>query len=162
MLLDENSYHQHCDWMAFALTLAKQSGEQGEIPVGAVIVDAQQNLISQASNRKQRDRDPTAHAEIIAIRWAAQQLGDWHLNDCTLYVTLEPCPMCSGAIIQSRLGIVVYGADDPKTGALRTVINLVESAASNHHPTVIGGILETNCRQILQHWFANKRVDDRN
>ncbi len=157
MLLDRKRYHQHCYWMGYALELAQQSGEEGDIPVGAVIVDAQQNLISQGNNRKQRDRDPTAHAEILAIRLAAQQLANWHLTDLTLYVTLEPCPMCSGAIIQSRLGTVVYGADDPKTGTLRTVFNLVDSAASNHHPTVIGGILNQQCRQQLQNWFADKR-----
>lgn len=157
MLLDKESYEQHCRWMQYALNLAAEAGEAGDIPVGAVLVDAQGSIVGEGNNRKERDRDPTAHAEIIAIRAAAQQVANWHLNDLTLYVTLEPCPMCSGAIIQGRVGTLVYGVDDPKTGAVRSVLNLPDSAASNHRLTVIGGILNDACRQQLQAWFQAKR-----
>jgi tRNA(adenine34) deaminase len=156
-LPDEDSYLIHRKWMNHALKLAQTAGEAGDIPVGAVVVDGEGNLIAEASNRKETDRDPTAHAEILALGAASQVLQNWHLNDCTLYVTLEPCPMCAGAIIQARLGLLVYGVDDPKTGMIRTVANLPDSACSNHHLPVISGILETACRSQLQSWFAQKR-----
>lgn len=158
MLLDNATYQQHCRWMQHALQLAEEAGNAGEIPVGAVIVDAEGAILGEGNNRKERDRDPTAHAEIIAIRRAAQRLNNWHLNELTLYVTLEPCPMCSGAIIQARVGTVVYGIDDPKTGAVRSVLNLPDSSASNHSLTVIGGILDIACQKQLQQWFHQKRL----
>ncbi|WP_066378211.1 MULTISPECIES: tRNA adenosine(34) deaminase TadA [unclassified Anabaena] len=145
-----------------ALELAKIAGDAGEVPVGAVITDADGNLIAEGENRKERDHDPTAHAEIIAIRAATQALQTWRLHNCTLYVTLEPCPMCAGAIVQARLGKLVYGVDDTKTGAVRTVINIPDSAASNHRLQVVGGILESACRQHLQSWFATRRQDKTN
>lgn len=157
MLLDKDRYEQHCHWMQYALQLAAEAGTAGEIPVGAVLVDAEGQVVGEGNNRKQRDRDPTAHAEIIAIRASSQKLEDWHLNHLTLYVTLEPCPMCSGAIIQGRVGTLVYGADDPKTGAIRSVLNLPDSPASNHGLTVIGGVLFDECRQQLQRWFRQRR-----
>jgi tRNA(adenine34) deaminase len=143
--------------MERAIALATEAGTAGDVPVGAVIVDDQGQCIATASNRRQRDCDPTAHAEVLALRYAGQQQHNWHLNRCTLYVTLEPCPMCAGALLQARLGLVVYGADDPKTGALRTVLNLPDSACSLHSLPVIGGILESTCRQQLQDWFALRR-----
>jgi len=158
MLVDEISYQKHCRWMQYALQLAEEAGKAGEVPVGAVIIDTEENFVGKGNNRKERDRDPTAHAEIIAIRQASQRAANWHLNHYTLYVTLEPCPMCSGAIVQARIGTLVYGADDIKTGAVRSVLNLPDSAASNHYLTVIGGILDTACREQLQQWFAQKRV----
>jgi tRNA(adenine34) deaminase len=148
---------QHRQWMNYALNLAQEAGEHGEVPVGAVVVDAQNQLIARASNRKERDRDPTAHAEVLALRDAGRILNRWHLQGCRLYVTLEPCPMCAGAIVQSRISQLIYGADDPKTGAIRTVVNLPNSRVSNHTPQVIGGILEQSCRQQLHHWFAQRR-----
>jgi len=157
MLLDKDRYERHCRWMQYALQLAAEAGNAGEIPVGAVLVDAAGQKVGEGNNRKERDRDPTAHAEIIALRASSQELADWHLNQLTLYVTLEPCPMCSGAIIQGRVGTLVYGADDPKTGAVRSVLNLPDSAASNHGLKVIGGILSDECRQQLQHWFQQQR-----
>jgi len=156
-LLTNSTYLTHRHWMSRALELAQLAGEAGEVPVGAVIMDNQGNLIAEASNRKERDKDATAHAEMLAIRAASQKLQNWHLNHCTLYVTLEPCPMCAGAIAHSRLGLLVYGADDPKTGAIRTVANLPDSACSNHKLAVLGGILEIPCREQLQSWFAQKR-----
>jgi tRNA(adenine34) deaminase len=155
--LDHQTYLIHRYWMGEALKLAQEAGIMGEVPVGAVVVDAQGNLIAQAANRKERDRDPTAHAEILALRAASQRLQTWHLNQCTLYITLEPCPMCTGAIIQARLGLLVYGTDDPKTGMIRTVANLPDSFCSNHRLAVLSGILESECRQQLQAWFSQKR-----
>ncbi|MDA0212504.1 MULTISPECIES: tRNA adenosine(34) deaminase TadA [unclassified Desertifilum] len=156
-MLDNPIYLKHRDWMNRAIALAQAAGDAGEIPVGAVIVDAQGNAIAQTANRKERDRDPTAHAELLAIRQAAQTLQDWHLNQCTLYVTLEPCPMCAGAIIHARLKLLVYGADDPKTGAIRSVLNLPDSPASNHRLQVLSGINESACQDQLQAWFQQKR-----
>jgi tRNA(adenine34) deaminase len=151
------AYLNHLEWMERALELARQAGEEGDVPVGAIITDLDGNLLAEASNRKERDRDPTAHAEIIAIRKTSQILQNWHLNNCILYVTLEPCPMCAGAIIQARIGLLVYGVDDPKTGTIRTVANLPDSFCSNHKLTVLAGINETKCREQLQSWFEKKR-----
>ncbi|NEP01751.1 MAG: nucleoside deaminase [Symploca sp. SIO2E9] len=145
--------------MIRALELAQVAGDAGEVPVGAIIVDAHDNLVAAAENRRERDRDPTAHAEIVALRAAGQTLQNWHLNHCTLYVTLEPCPMCAGAIVLARLGLLVYGADDPKTGAIRTVANIPESACSNHRLPVLAGIMEPACRRQLQSWFKRRRED---
>ncbi len=144
--------------MERAIALAQAAGEAGEVPVGAVIVGPNGKAIAEAENRRERDHDPTAHAEILALRAAGTVLQNWHLNDCTLYVTLEPCPMCAGALVLARLGLLVYGADDPKTGAVRTVINLPDGPCSNHRLTIIGGILESSCRQQLQTWFAQRRL----
>jgi tRNA(adenine34) deaminase len=157
-LLDNPEYLKHCRWMERSIALAEVAGAAGEVPVGAVVLGPDGQAIAEAENRRERDRDPTAHAEILALRTAGQALGDWHLNRCTLYVTLEPCPMCAGALILARLGLLVYGADDPKAGAVRTVINLPDSECSNHHLLVIGGILESSCRQQLQTWFSQKRL----
>jgi tRNA(adenine34) deaminase len=143
--------------MQQAVSLAQLAGDAGEVPVGAIVVDDNNNAISQAQNYRERHHDPTAHAEVIALRLAGQYLHSWHLNDCTLYVTLEPCPMCAGAIIQARIKLLVYGADDPKSGAVRTVSNIPDSDCSYHRLEVLGGILESNCRQQLQAWFAQKR-----
>ncbi|WP_269634925.1 tRNA adenosine(34) deaminase TadA [Rubidibacter lacunae] len=155
--LDATAFEQHCRWMQRAIALAARAGDAGEVPVGATVADGEGNWMADGENRKERDRDPTAHAEVVAIRAAARSRGDWRLSDCTLYVTLEPCPMCAGAIVHSRLGLLVYGADDPKTGAIRTVENLPDSAASNHRLSVLGGILEAECREQLQAWFGSKR-----
>jgi tRNA(adenine34) deaminase len=155
--LDHDAYLIHCRWMTYTLNLAKIAGDLGEVPVGAVIIDRQGNLIAEAANRKTREQDPTAHAEILAIRTATKILQSPYLSDCTLYVTLEPCPMCAGAIIHSRLGLLVYGADDPKTGAVRTVSNLPDSYCSNHSLKVLAGIQARSCRQQLQTWFNHQR-----
>lgn len=151
-------YQRHRRWMAYAVELAIATGEVGEVPVAAVVVDGQDCLVSAATNRQQRDRDPTAHAEMLAIRQATQKQQNRYLTDCTLYVTLEPCAMCAGAIVHARLQVLVYGADDPKTGAIRTVANLPDSALSNHRLSVWGGILESDCRRLLQDWFGKRRL----
>jgi tRNA(adenine34) deaminase len=157
MLTKYADYLIHQKWMNYALKLAQAAGDAGEVPVGAVIIDSTGKLLAEGENRKERDKDPTAHAEILALKTAARTLQNWHLNECTLYVTLEPCPMCAGAIVQARLGLLVYGVDDTKTGAIRTVINIPSSPASNHRLQVIGGILESASRQQLQAWFATRR-----
>jgi tRNA(adenine34) deaminase len=148
---------RHQYWMNQALILAQQAGNLGEIPVGAIIIDGDNNLIASAYNQKEKDQDCTAHAEIIVIRRACQNLGSWRLNNCTLYVTLEPCIMCAGAILHSRLKTLVYGVDDFKTGCIRTVMNLPDSLASNHRLQVFAGIQEKPCRELLQSWFDNHR-----
>lgn len=144
-------------WMNEALILAKKAGDEGEIPVGSIVVDRANNIISSAYNQKEKTQDCTAHAEIIAIRKACDKLGTWRLNDCSLYVTLEPCPMCAGAIIHARLKTLIYGADDFKTGAIRTILNIPDSNASNHHLEVFAGIKETACRNLLTSWFESRR-----
>jgi tRNA(adenine34) deaminase len=156
-LLHHPDYLRHYRWMSRAIILAQQAGEAGEVPVGAVIVTATDQWVAEAENRRERDHDPTAHAEVLALRAAGRALRTWHLEQCTLYVTLEPCPMCSGALIQARLGFLVYGADDPKTGAVRTVTNLPDSACSNHRLSVLSGVLEATCRTQLQSWFVDRR-----
>jgi tRNA(adenine34) deaminase len=156
-LADSADYLMHQRWMERAIALANHAGAAGDVPVGAVIVDSKGIAIAEAENRRERDHDPTAHAEILALRAAGKQLGSWHLTGCTLYVTLEPCPMCAGALVQARLGCLVYGVDDPKTGAIRSVINLPDSACSNHHFMVISGISVAACRKQLQAWFAERR-----
>lgn len=156
--LDLGDYAVHRAWMQEALQLAQQAGEAGEVPVGAILVDAQGQCLAQATNRRQRDHDPTAHAELLALRDGGKALRSWYLNHCTLYVTLEPCPMCAGALLQARLGRLVYGANDPKTGAIRTVINVVDSPASQHGLSVVAGVCEAECRQQLQTWFRQRRA----
>jgi tRNA(adenine34) deaminase len=152
------AYLTHKQWMHRAIELAQEAGEANDVPVGAVIVDEFGNLIAEAANRKERDCDPTAHAEILAIRSASKILKNWHLDRCTLYVTLEPCPMCTGAIIQARLSLLVYGVDDLKTGTIRTVNNLPNSACSNHRLKILAGICQSACRKQLQSWFLQRRL----
>ncbi|MBE9098420.1 nucleoside deaminase [Vacuolonema iberomarrocanum] len=150
-------YAIHQRWMEQAIALAQQAGNAGDVPVGAVIVDRTGSVVATGENRRERDGDPTAHAEILALRAAGRSRHSWHLEDCTLYVTLEPCPMCTGAILLARLGLLVYGADDPKAGTIRTVFNLPDSPCSNHRLSVLPGILEIPCREQLQQWFAQRR-----
>jgi tRNA(adenine34) deaminase len=144
-------------YMEESLELARAAGEAGEVPVGAIVVNSAGRPIGRGENRRERDGDPTAHAEVLALRAAGQALGDWHLHDCALFVTLEPCMMCAGAIVASRLGLLVYGADDPKAGAVRSVLNLPDSKCSNHRLGVIAGVAADRCQQQLQEWFSAKR-----
>jgi tRNA(adenine34) deaminase len=152
------NFQFHQRWMARSIELATNAGNAGEVPVGAIIINPDGEIIAEGENRRERDQDPTAHAEIVAIRAAGAALNNWHLDRCTLYVTLEPCPMCAGAIVAARLGLLVYGADDAKAGSIRTVLNIPDSAASNHKLNVIGGVLESTCRQQLRDWFRQKRI----
>ncbi len=157
LFIGDFNYAIHKGWMTRAVELARAAGDAGEVPVGAVMVDGTGKLIAEAQNRRERDCDPTAHAEILALRAAGKVLQDWHLNQCTLYVTLEPCPMCAGAIVQARIGLLVYGADDPKTGTIRTAANIPDSAPSCHRLEVLGGIMESVCRDQLLSWFEARR-----
>lgn len=142
-------------FMQMALEEAKAAAAENEVPVGAVIVHAD-TVIAKAHNRRETDHDPTAHAELICIEQAAKELGSWRLDDCTLYVTLEPCPMCAGTIINSRLGRVVFGARDPKAGALGSLYDLAEGKL-NHRPVVTCGVLAGPCGDILTAYFRAKR-----
>ena len=157
-LSQDPTYLRHQGWMIRALELAETAGKAGEVPVGAVIIGPNNQVLAEAANCRERCKDPTGHAEILALRAAGQRLGSWRLQNCTLYVTLEPCPMCAGALIQGRLGLLVYGADDPKTGAVRSVLNLPDGPASNHRLAVLGGVLAEACQAQLQAWFAHKRA----
>ena len=142
-------------YMAQALNLAREAGAEGEVPVGCVIVRGEE-IVGRGRNRREGDKSALAHAELEAIRQANQALGGWRLWECTLYVTLEPCPMCAGAIINARIPRVVYGAADPKAGACRSVCSLF-SMAFNHHPEVESGVLETECAEILRDFFRTLR-----
>ena len=147
----------HAAWMRRALLQAQSAMEQEEVPVGAIIVH-DGRIVGEGFNQRETLNDPTAHAEILAITQAAQQLGSWRLTDCTLYVTLEPCPMCAGAIVQARIPRVVYGTTDPKGGACHTLYSITDDPRLNHRCTVLGGVLQEECRQILQEFFAVQRA----
>lgn len=153
----ENPLDPHEQWMRRALDLAHSAFAAEEVPIGAVVVHGDR-VIGEGFNQREQLRDPTAHAEMIAITQAAQALESWRLLDCTLYVTLEPCPMCAGAIVQARIPTVVYGTDDPKAGACRTLYRLTDDARLNHRAAVIGGVLQAECRAILQEFFALQRA----
>ncbi|MFZ3132493.1 MAG: tRNA adenosine(34) deaminase TadA [Desulfosporosinus sp.] len=146
----------HQDWMQIALRQAQMAFEQGEVPIGAVIVHNGQ-VIAAAHNEKEHKNDPTAHAEILAIQRAAEVLRTWRLTDAILYVTLEPCPMCAGAIIQSRIKQVVYGAADLKGGATGSVLNVLDYNLWNHRVDVVAGVLEEACSDILKSFFKKMR-----
>lgn len=146
----------HEIYMQRALDEAEQALAEDEVPVGAVIVH-QDRLIAAAHNQRELLRDPTAHAEMIAITQAAESRQSWRLDDCTLYVTLEPCPMCAGAILQARIPTVVYGAADPKAGAVRSLYTLLGDSRLNHRAAVIPGVLAERCGQILSRFFQQQR-----
>jgi tRNA(adenine34) deaminase len=142
--------------MAAALAEARAASLAGDVPVGAVVVrDA--NVLARAANRTVRDQDPTAHAEMLAIRAASAALGRWRLDDCTLYVTLEPCAMCAGAIVLARVARVVLGAWDDKAGMAGSVGDLLRHPRLNHRPEVAGGVLETESGALLREFFAERR-----
>jgi tRNA(adenine34) deaminase len=142
--------------MRLALGEAQAALSENEVPIGAVIV-RHDRVIAAAHNQREQLRDPTAHAEMIAITQAAASLGDWRLEECTLYVTLEPCPMCAGAIVQARIPQVVYGAADPKAGGVRTLYQLLEDDRLNHRAEVVSGILAQPCAEILTNFFREQR-----
>ncbi len=146
--------HEH--FMRQAIAEAQRALAENEVPIGAVIVH-RDRIIASAHNQREQLRDPTAHAEMIAITQAAASLGDWRLEDCTLYVTLEPCPMCAGAIVQARIPQVVYGASDPKAGGVRTLYQLLEDDRLNHRAEVVAGILAQPCGDMLTSFFREQR-----
>jgi tRNA(adenine34) deaminase len=146
----------HDHYMRLALAEAEQALAENEVPVGAVIVLGER-VIGSAHNQRETLHDPTAHAEMIAITQAASHIGDWRLENCTLYVTLEPCPMCAGAIVQARIPLVVYGAADPKAGAVRSLFQILDDPRLNHRAEIIAGVLAEPCGQILSEFFRGKR-----
>lgn len=139
-----------------ALREAQIAFDEDEVPIGAV-VEFDGRVIGAAHNQREQLRDPTAHAEMIAITQAAEALGTWRLEDCTLYVTLEPCPMCAGAVVLARMPRLVYGAADPKAGAVTTLYRLLDDPRLNHRAEVIAGVLEQPCGEILSSFFQRKR-----
>ena len=137
----------------------QEAGRAEDVPVGAVILDAAGTVIARGRNRREIDRDPTAHAEMVAIRQAAAAVGNWRLTGLTLVVTLEPCTMCAGAVTVARLARVVYGAEDPKGGAVGSLWDVLRDTRLNHRPEVIGGVLAAECGDLLRDFFAARRAD---
>ena len=146
----------HEDYMRQALALAREAAAAGEVPVGCVIVDRAGQIIGRGRNRREEDKSPLAHAELAAITDACRSHGDWRLKGARLYVTLEPCPMCAGAIVNARIPAVYYGAKDDKAGCCGSVLNLFEERF-NHHPRLYRGPLESECQEILQGFFQGLR-----
>lgn len=153
MTLDQDSH-----WMRLALAEAQAAASAGEVPVGAIVVRDGQ-VIATGRNAPVEGHDPTAHAEIVALRAAAQQLGNYRLEGCSLYVTLEPCAMCSGAIQHARISRLVYGASDPKTGCCGSVIDLMAEQKLNHHCEVTGDLIAEECGKLLSTFFKQRRLE---
>ena len=146
----------HESYMRMAFQEAEQALAEDEVPVGAVIVH-QGRVIASAHNQREQLRDPTAHAEMIAITQACESIQGWRLENCALYVTLEPCPMCAGAIVQARIPLVIYGATDPKAGAVVSQFNLLSDKRLNHQSEIVSGILADSCGEILTRFFQSQR-----
>ncbi|WP_216902874.1 nucleoside deaminase [Synechococcus sp. CCY 9618] len=144
-------------WMDRLLRRARAAGAGGEIPVAAALLDGSGRCLGWGTNRRHRQADPLGHAELLALRQAAAARGDWRFNDCTLIVTLEPCPMCAGALIQARVGTVVFAAADPKRGALGGCLDLSRHASAHHHMRVVGGVLGDCAGRELEEWFRQRR-----
>ncbi len=148
--------------MRRALGLALEAGDAGEVPVGAVVYDPGTGaVLGEGRNEREARRDPSAHAEFIAILRACETIGDWRLNEYALAVTLEPCPMCAGGIVNARVGRVVYGADDPKAGAVRTLYTILDDARLNHRCVVVPGVLAEECAGVLRAFFRRLRASKR-
>ncbi len=148
--------HEHIPYMREALAEARKACARGEVPVGAVVV-RDGEIIGRGHNLRETLMDSSAHAEMLALREAAQKTGDWRLTGCTVYVTIEPCPMCAGALVQFRVSRLVYGAKDPKAGAVDSVVDLVRNPRFNHQVEVVSGVLEEECRSIIQRFFKDLR-----
>lgn len=145
------------DWMRLALDEARLAERQGDVPVGAVVVDAAGAVVGRGHNCRESSNDPTAHAELLAIRAAAVALGAWRLEGCTVVATLEPCTMCAGAVVLSRPSRVVFGAADPKAGAVGSLWDVVRDRRLNHRPEVVSGVLGEECSTMLRAWFERRR-----
>jgi tRNA(adenine34) deaminase len=149
----------HLAHMEMALREAAEAEAEDEVPVGAVIVSLDRGtVVAAAHNQREQLKDPTAHAEMIALTQAAAAVGSWRLDRCLLYVTLEPCPMCAGAIVQARLPVVVYGCTDPKAGACHTLYQITNDPRLNHRCQVVGGVMADRCAGVLSAFFARKRA----
>ena len=146
------------EWMREALAEADHAASLGEVPVGCVLVDGEGRKVASSHNLRETEADPTAHAEIVAIRAAAKARGSWRLEGCTLFVTLEPCAMCAGALVNARIGRVVWGCDDPKAGACATLFTIGQDPRLNHRFTMTRGVLETECAERLKRFFAALRA----
>lgn len=146
-------------FMRMAIDQAFMAEENGDVPIGCVIVH-QGRVIAKGCNQRELLHDPTAHAEIIALTQAAEYIGNWRLEGCTIYVTLEPCPMCAGALVLGRLDRLVYGTDDPKTGAVKSLYNIVQDPRLNHRLEVTSGVLQDDCRSQLQEFFRRRRLEN--
>jgi len=146
-------------YMRSAIQQAEIAEQNGDVPIGAVIVH-NGRIIAKAYNQREQLKDPTAHAEIIALTQAAAALETWRLNNCTMYVTLEPCPMCAGALVLARIDRLVYGCDDPKTGAVKSLYNIVQDDRLNHRLEVASGILADQCSAMLQNFFTHRRIEN--
>ncbi|HEX3608646.1 MAG TPA: tRNA adenosine(34) deaminase TadA [Solirubrobacterales bacterium] len=155
-MADRETPPPHERMMALAIERAREAERHGDVPIGAVIARDGEPLAS-AGNERELRADPTAHAEVLAIRAAAEALGGWRLAGTTIYVTLEPCAMCAGAIVLARIPAVVYGAPDPKAGAAGSVLDVLAEPALNHRPEVTGGVLEAECAALLTGFFAARR-----
>jgi len=145
--------------MKIAIEQAQIAEENDDVPIGAVIVYENQ-IIGRAYNQREQLQDPTAHAEIIALTQAAAFIESWRLHGCTMYVTLEPCPMCAGALVLARIDKLVYGCDDPKTGAIKSLYNIVTDERLNHIISVTSGVLAEECSSLLQHFFRRRRIEN--
>ena len=143
-------------YMRQAIELAERAAEHGDVPIGAVVVRGDE-VIGAAGNERELRGDPTAHAELLALREAAERLGGWRIEDASIYVTLEPCSMCAGAIVLARIARVVYGARDPKAGAAGSVLDVLGEPALNHNPEVTGGVLAQECAALLSEFFGARR-----
>ena len=143
--------------MAIALDEARLAMESSEVPVGAVLIDDEGGVVVRAHNMREAERDATAHAEILAIREAGRQLSRWRLNGCTLYVTLEPCPMCAGAIMAARISRLVYGATDARAGAVESIFNIPGHPSLAPSPIITAGVMEDECKALLQSFFSSRR-----
>jgi tRNA(adenine34) deaminase len=149
--------HDDAYFMGLALEEARRAGAAGEVPVGTVAV-SEGRVIASAANRTIRDCDPSAHAEILALRAAAQAMGNYRLAGVTLYVTIEPCAMCAGAMVQARIARLVYGADDPKGGAARSCFNVLDNPQLNHRVEIVANLRAAECAAVLQDFFASRRT----
>jgi tRNA(adenine34) deaminase len=150
--------HPDEHYMRLAMAEAIAAAEVGDVPVGAIVVDAAGDVIGHGRNRREVDKDPTGHAEVVALRQAALHVGSWRLHGATLFATLEPCPMCAGALVNARIARVVYGCDDPKAGALRSLYALGADTRLNHRFDVTPGVLADECARLLSEFFAALRA----
>jgi len=157
LALSDPRHPFHLQHMQMALEEAAIAADEDEVPVGAVIVSLERGVIAQAHNQREQLNDPTAHAEMIALTQAATALSSWRLERCVIYVTLEPCPMCAGAIVQARVPYVVFGATDPKAGGCETLYQITNDPRLNHRAQVISGVMAERCAEVLSEFFAAKR-----
>jgi tRNA(adenine34) deaminase len=161
LLIMMNNFENDERFMRRAIEAAEIAEDNGDVPIGAVIV-CENRIIAKGYNQREQLNDPTAHAEIIALTAASAEIGSWRLHGCTMYVTLEPCPMCAGALVLARMDRLVYGCDDPKTGAVKSLYNITTDLRLNHRLDVTSGILADQCKEQLQRFFSNRRNENKN